>query len=290
MTKWHEKRWWRVIWGTFQGWNNDDGMTLAAAMAYYAAFSFFPLLLILVAGLGFFLRYWPVKVSSDGNTMLLEALEHATSPALSAQVQELIQSVPQQATIGGPIGVLMLLFGAVGVFAQMDTAFDRIWKVSATQAHGLWWTLVQVLIYRLKAFVMLLALGVLVLASFLVGMGLSAVASSVPDSAWAETGWRWAQHGAIVLVNTLVFTLVFKAIPRTRIWWRHALPGGLLVAIIWEIGRQVLALFVIGTRYSAYGLIGTFIAIMVWVYYASMALFLGGEFVKTLKDTRPDKT
>jgi membrane protein len=75
-------------------------------------------------------------------------------------------------------------------------------------------------------------------------------------------------------------------LPRAPIRWREALAGGALVSIIWKIGLLLLTPFLIGEKYSAYGVVGSFIAIMIWMYYASAVVFLGAEFVKVLSRRR----
>lgn len=81
--------------------------------------------------------------------------------------------------------------------------------------------------------------------------------------------------------------IIYKVLPRVPVWWRDAARGGMLAAVVWEIGRWLLAWYVIAAKYSsAYGVLGSFIAMMVWVYYASTVLFLGAEFVKVLGEGR----
>jgi membrane protein len=85
-----------------------------------------------------------------------------------------------------------------------------------------------------------------------------------------------------VSLNALLFTVIYRVLPKQSVRWRDALAGGVLVAIIWEVGQQLLAPLVIGEKYSAYGVVGSFIAVMLWMYYASAVLFIGAEFVQIL--------
>jgi membrane protein len=285
---WLWKRAWPVLRETVTAWQTDDGSTLAAAVAYYAAFSFFPLLLVLISGLGFVLR--GSEMAQEEQRALIDLIAQSTSQGLATQINDILSTVKNQAAVGGPIGLAALLLGAIGIFAQIDTAFDRIWKVPEPNDQGILRIIHRVLVDRLKAFMMLLALGVLVLVSFIVGMVLTAMATFGADLAIAQWGWRFVRILSIVAFNSLLFTAIFTVVPRARIRWRDAFPGGVLTAIVWEIGRQVLALLIIGAKYSAYGVVGTFVAMMVWVYYASSVLFLGAEFVKvTCERCRPGK-
>jgi membrane protein len=282
MRNWALSHGWPILRKTAVEWSEDDGLMLAAAVAYYAAFSFFPLLLVLLSGIGVVLKV--SESAQNEQAAIIESISQSTSEAFAQQIDDLIEGVAQQAPLSGPLGLLVLLFGAIGLFAQIDSAMDRIWKVKTPHAHGILQFLHRVLIDRLKAFVMLLGLGGFITASFVVGMILSALAGMTDQTPLMKLGWHVARFASIVAINTALFTIMFKTIPQARIRWLEALPGGLLTAVIWEVGRQVLSLFVIGTRYSAYGVVGTFIAMMVWAYYASSVLFLGAEFVKVTGD------
>jgi membrane protein len=284
---WLKMHGWAVLRQTFHEWVEDDGFTLAAAMAYYAAFSFFPLLLVLLAVMGFVLRFSPA--AQNEQQILIEWIGQSSSDALAGQIDAILSLVKNRATVSGPLGLVTLLIGAIALFTQMDAAFDRIWKVASPHPTSYLWFARRVLVDRFKAFVMLLCLGLLVLVSFVVGMFLSALSSYAQRFPGSEVSSHFLHGLGILVFNTFLFTLVYKVLPKTKVCWREAFAGGVLVAAIWELGRQVLALLVIGTHYSAYGVIGTFVAMMVWVYYASSILFLGAEMVKVVgRRRRPD--
>jgi membrane protein len=273
---------WAVLSETFDHWQNDDGLTLAAAVAFYAAFSFLPLVLVLLSGVGFVLR--SSEQAQNEKQALIELIGQRTSPDFAQQFDGIIENVKNQAPVGGPVGIATLLLGAMALFAQIDSAFDRIWRVGPVVHASFFAWVHRVLVDRLKAFLMLLGLGVLVVASFVMGVVLATLSGETGASALAQFGWRVVRALSIVAFNAVLFTTIFRVLPRAPVRWRDAAPGGILTAVIWEIGRQLLALFVIGGRYSAYGVVGTFIAMMVWVYYASAVLFLGAEFVKVICD------
>ena len=117
---------------------------------------------------------------------------------------------------------------------------------------------------------------------FTTGVALSVTEQWFIDSALAD--WS-AQILVSWMLNAAVFQLLYYTIPNTKVPWLAALNGGVFAALIWEIGRQLLASYVIADRYdSAYGVIGAFIAIMLWAYYASTVLFFGAEFVQTISN------
>src|SRR3989304_6115125 len=129
----------------------------------------------------------------------------------------------------------------------------------------------------------MLGLGLLITAGFLVNMSLSTIQTLTADTLPLPSGvWSLLTAAIAVATNWLLFTLLYKIIPKAPVRWRDAAGGGLLASIVWEIGRRILAAIVIGSNYSVYGVVGAFIAIMLWVYYAAATVFLGAEYVRLL--------
>jgi membrane protein len=83
-------------------------------------------------------------------------------------------------------------------------------------------------------------------------------------------------------LNCLLFAAIYRILPKTSVRWRNAAAGGLLTAFTWQIGQRVLESIMISNNYSAYGVVGSFLAVMLWMYYASAVVLLGAEFVRVL--------
>ncbi len=275
---------WRLVCETVRRWNENDGNLLAASMAYYAAFSFFPLILVLISGLGFALRF--SSGARDSEQELLKLLSQNVAPAIAEQVNNILNDVRINASVTGLIGLAVLMLAAVAMFNQLDFAFDRIWRVEPA-AGGIWRTIRRVIGARLKAFLILCALGLVIMSALVLGISLSAV------HRWADrwqrigTAWESVEFLAGVAFHTIVFTLLYKLLPKCKVRWINALVGGLWVAAIWEVGRLTMSYIIAGRNYTPYGVVGSFIAIMVWVYYASSLTFLGAQFVEVLE--KPDE-
>jgi membrane protein len=180
------------------------------------------------------------------------------------------------------------LFGAIGIFANMEVAFARIWKARDLPSEHRGWlhTAWQVLFVRLKAFVVVLILGLFIVATFFAGLVLSAVRRYVGDFPWDDTLWSWVQIAVGYGLDVIFFTLTYRLFSWRKTSWWECLQGGLLAGIFWEGGRYVLTLFLLRGGYDAYGVIGSFIAIMLWFYYAWTILFFGAEFVQVSHRTR----
>ncbi len=280
MIFWIRERAWPVISDTLRRWNEDDCSLLAAAMAYYAAFSLFPLCLLLISGLGFAMRY-SYKAES-AQEQLLHAVAQNASPWVADQLGKMLANVAMDAPLNAPLALLGLVVAAIGIFVQFDSILDRIWGTSTSQKRGLRAALRRALIDRLTAFLLLLGLGALLVAIFVLDLTLSGIRAYVIQLPAGKYAWQGVQIGVSLLLNALLFGTLYKVLPRAPVRWREALAGGLLVAVIWRIGLLVLTPFLIGEKYSAYGVVGSFIAIMIWMYYASAVVFLGAEFVQVL--------
>jgi membrane protein len=274
------------LWSAYMGFQDHEGSLSAAGIAYYVALSFFPLLMVLVAGLGWVLQW--TDFGQDVQQRVLAAIEQQMSPDLAVQVARMLKLVSERAGTSGPIGFVVLLISAVAIFAQIDAAFDRIWRLPS-DPHESWlrWTGRHV-IARLKALAMLLGVGAFVIAVMIASIVLSAVQKAMeprlPNGPWVQ--W-YLNLGVNLVLNFVAFTALYKFVPRVRVRWREAARGGLLTALLWEVGRQALAAYLLQLNYpSAYGIIGSFLAIMLWAYYVSLVVLYGAEYVRVLREER----
>lgn len=267
---------------TFEFWGEDDGGLMAAAVSYYAALSLFPMFLILISGLGFFLEFTARGQSAE--QQILNTVAQAGSPQLRDQVHDAFTQVRDKKGVSGPIGAVTLLFTAMVMFAQFERAFDRIWNVTDPKTKGFLKSVKNILFHRLRAFLMLLGVGALVIVVFIAGMSISIVSAATDEVLpLPDVVWKLVQTVVGVVLNAVLFTVVYRTLSKGKVSWREALQGGLVAAVVWEIGRVILANVLVGTRYSsAYGVVGSFIAVMLWVYYANTVLFLGAEYIQTI--------
>ncbi len=287
MITWAKTRLWPRLKQTARHWREDDGNLLAAAVAYYATLSFFPLLLILVSVLGLMLRF--SGGTRDAQRELLTLLAEKTAPVLAGHVENVLDEIGAGAVISGPLGLVALLLAAIGIFTQFERAFDRIWKVDRRPAKGIIAAVRHTLFRRLRAFLMLLGVGLLVFAGFIGGMAVSAVGRFAPDLPGGRLAWNLIHVAGGVVLNWLLFTLIYKVLPKVRVRWSEASRGGLVAAVLWEAARQLLAIVLLSRKYSAYRVVGSLIGLMLWIYVASSVLFLGAEYVRVIYRDRAEK-
>jgi membrane protein len=270
----------RRLWVAHLNFQEHDGMLSAAGIAYYVALSFFPLLLVLVAGLSWVLQW--TQIGQNASQALHDRIASQLSPDLAQQVASSLRAVSDRATSSGPLGFVVLVASAILIFAQMDAAFDRIWRLPS-DPHASWLSWIKRLVFqRLKALGMLIGLGGFLILAMVASMIVHAIEERYPVGPWIE----WATSFWVNLsLNWLAFTLVYRVVPRAKIRWVDAVRGGLLGTALWEVGRQALAAYFLHLNYpSAYGIIGSFIAVMLWAFYASLVLLFGAEYVRVLRE------
>ena len=264
----------------YDRWSRDEGPVMAAAVAYYVALSFFPLVLVLISGLGLFFRF--AHSGQSAHQAVLTLVESDLSPSARVAVEQALEQVRDRSTVHGPIALAMMLFSAIAGFVQLQQAFDRIGHVPRSASKGMVNAVRMVLFERLIAFLMLCGLALLVTAVFIGTMVLFAMeqytTGILPGS---QMFWRPLQSLVSFLTNTILFSLIYRSLPKSPAPFKYCLRGGLLAALIWEIGRQILAAVLIGTRYTAaYGVLGSFIGLMLWCYYGVAVLLLGAEYIE----------
>lgn len=288
MLSWLRDNAWRPLRNTWDRFVDDDGTLLAAAVAYYASLSLFPLLLVLVSGVGVFLD--STELGRSAQQEVLNAIARQTSGETRAALSDMLERVHRNKGVGGPLGMLGMMAGAIAIFSQFETAFDRIWNVGPPPSRGVTSAVRRVLFERFRAFLLLLSLGLVLIAVFLAGMTISAIHGFV--GRWLELPdavWTVVEIGAGLVLNTTAFTLMYRLLPKVPVRWRDAFRGAIFASVGWEIGRQGLAQWLLHTNYaSAYGIIGSFLGVMLWVYFASVVVFLGAEYIQTVRAARDE--
>lgn len=280
----------RYLWGVLvnlleasRRWQRDDAGLLAACVAYYATISLFPLLMVLIAGLGIFLRFTSIGQSSE--EFVLTVIAQETTQDVAMQVNAAFQQIEHSALSSGPLAMVGLVAAALAVFAQFDKAFDKIWKIDAPAFDGYVSAARRAVIHRVKAFLVLFSLGGVVAMIFFASLALNAVISY--SNEWlpiSEALWRIVEAIVSVLIDTIIFTAIYKCLSKIPVGWMHAARGGLLAALTWEVGRLLLAAYLSVSNYSAYGVVGSLLVAMLWSYYASSILFLGAEYVQVIRE------
>ena len=264
---------------TFTLFGLDDGYLLAAGVAYYVGLSIFPLLMVLTSVLGWFLRF--TAPGQDARQRVLQVVQQNFSEETATQVASVFQELGRNSGTGTLVGTAILVFAAGTIFAQFERAFDRIWRYTAPEDLGWIATFKSLLIDRLTAFLLMIGVAALVALTFVAAIVLQTVQRFADAFLPLPSGvWTLFQILATVAINTAAFGVLYHTMPRARVKWNEAFRGGLVIAIVWEVGRRVLTEYLIGGRYTAYGVVGALIAIQIWAYYGVTVILLGAEYVR----------
>jgi membrane protein len=256
---------------TFARFGQDDAMMLAAALAFYSALSFAPLLLIAlwVAGL----------LGPETQAQVVDAFRQAVGPEAGAVIDAILRNAEREAGFGsvaGWVGLVALAFSATGVFAQLQVAMNRVWDVRAKAGGiGAW------LRKRVLSLGMVLAILFLLLVSLVISTAVQLAFSG------GGAAWQALSFGVSLLLYVLLFASIFKVLPDVQIAWRNVWIGALLTALLFAVGKWAIGLYLgQGSVGSAYGAAGSLLVLLVWVYYSGVILFLGAELTQVIARRR----
>jgi membrane protein len=260
---------------TASEWMEDDAPTLGAALAYYTVFSLAPLMTIAIAIAGFFFG----KEAAQGQ--IFDELRGLLGEEGGKAVEEMVQSASAQPTAGivaTIISVIMLLFGASGVFGQLQASLNAIWGVKPKPGRGV----LGMIQDRLLSFGFTLVVGFLLLVSLLLTAGLALVANWIGGLMPGSETLAYILNIVLSLAMiTLLFATIFKFLPDAKIAWHDVWIGAFLTALLFTIGKFALGIYLGKSGMaSSYGAAGSLIVLLLWVYYSSQILFFGAEFTQ----------
>jgi membrane protein len=263
---------------TYQGWKEDKASRLSAALAYYTVFSLAPLLIIVIAITGLF---WQRDVVQS---QVMNQIEGLVGPQGEEFVSSLLSSAnkPAQGIIATIVGIITLLFGALGVFNELHNALNTIWEVKEEETKGFLASVKKVIFSRLLSFTMILGIGFLLLVSLVVSAGLSAVQETIGNAIpISEILLQLANLVISIGVITVLFALIYKYLPDAEIAWRDVWLGAFVTAIFFSLGKMLIGLYLGNSAVaSSFGAAGSLALLLIWIYYSAQILFFGAEFTQ----------
>lgn len=268
------KRLWGLLEETYREWKDDDALQWGAALAYYSIFSIAPLLLITisVASLAF------GREAVEGR--LIEEIGGLVGPQAAGAIQTMIAnaSTTGSGAWGTVLGVLLMLLGASGAFAQLQKSLNHLWNVEARPGAG-WKLMVR---QRVAALGMVLVVALLLLTALVLSAAISALGSYaeevLPMPAWAL---GLVDVAVSLVVITLLFAAIYKVLPDVEIEWREVWTGAAVTALLFVLGKVAIGLYLGRSGVaSSYGAAGSLVVLLVWIFYSSQLVFLGAEFTQ----------
>lgn len=262
----------RTIKNVIKGFGDDELMTRAAALSFYSALSFAPLLVLLL---------WIVASMSTGwQDKLVSELTGMVGNQAAGAVKLVIDNAKARPGFGSWAGWISLgvtLLGASAVFAQLQNALNRAWNVRPKAGRAiLGW-----LRARAQAVGLLLSIAFLLIISFVASAG---IALFVHNDTWIA---RALEAVVSFVIFALVFAAMYKLLPDAIIDWFDASVGAVLTALLFTGGKYAIGLYLDQSEVGgAYGSAAGVIVLLVWVYYSAIILLLGAELTQAVAAAR----
>lgn len=264
---------WTLAKQSVNAWIDDRASSMGAAIAFYTMFSLAPLLLISIgiAGLVF------------GEDAARDAIVEQAGGLVGETGAEGVRSVldashdPEGGAIAALVSMITLVIGATTVFAELQSDLDVVWKVPPEKQSSGIWGLIRA---RLLSFGMVLGVGFLLIVSLVLNAALAALGTWW--GAWFGE-WELTLQAVNFLVSfavvTGLFAMIYKILPSETIAWGDVWIGAAVTSLLFSIGKFLIGLYIGKSALaSGFGAAGTFVVVIVWVYYSSLVFLLGAEF------------
>ena len=252
-------------------WLEDKAPQQGAALAFYSLLSLAPLLMIAIAIAALFFGEDAARGELKDQLKVLVGREGAKA------AESMLENAkrPDAGILATVIGVGTLLFGASGVFAQLQETLNRIWDVPPNPSSGIW----DIVRTRFLSFAMVLVIGFLLLASLVLSAVISGAEEYLSDIVpGMETWLQTANTITSFVIITVLFALIFKVLPDTSIAWRDVWTGAILTSLLFTVGKLLIGVYLGKSGLaSAYGTAGSLVVLVVWVYYSAQIMFFGAE-------------
>lgn len=268
---------WDLIRRTASSWNDLNAPHLGAALAFYAIFSMAPLLIISVAIAGF------VFGQQVAQGQILRQIQGLVGTAGAQAIQSILQHLSHTSSgvAATAVGVIVLLFGASGVFCELRDSLNAVWGVKTPGAG-----LKGMIRYRFFSFALVLSIGFLLLVSLVLSAALAAAGKYFGQFLPVPGPVLSAANLLISFVGvTILFALLYKIVPDIPIAWSDVWIGAAVTSVLFSVGKLLIGLYLgkasVG---SAYGAAASLVVFLVWIYYSAQIFFLGAEFTRSFSE------
>jgi len=275
----------KIIFKSCVSWFRDDAPSMGASIAFYTLFAVTPILLIVIWAAGKFIA--PEIVQAH----ILEQLRLLLGGTGEAAVGSLLTSARagERGGLSTALGLIALFFGATSVFAELQNALQRIWRTPPLGvAQGLW----QVVRGRLLSFVLMIGVGFLLLVSLVATAGIQGLKPWLSAYVGHWRGLMFALDGLLGFgLATLLFAMIYKYLPREEIAWGDVWVGSAVTAGLFTAGKWMIVFYLGRASFtSIYGVAGSFLVFLLWVYYSAQIFLLGAEFTRNFAYEQGSRT
>lgn len=263
----------KIITRSVVSWFSDEASSMGAAIAFYTLFSIAPILLIVVWIASAFIPTDAVQA----HILVQMRLLLGNTGAEAVQTLLVNAKYSGKTALSTAAGIGALLIGATSVFAELQNSLNRIWRTPlAKRGRGLW----SIVRARLLSFGLVLGVGFLLLVSLIISAGLEGLGSWFGVFA---AGGHAVLLGMDVLLGFVItfvlFAMIYKYVPREQFAWDDVLVGSVVTTAFFMIGKQLIIVYLGKVAFaSAYGAAGSFLVLLLWVYYSAQIFLFGAEF------------
>lgn len=266
---------WRTLTALFTDsaarWNDHNAPRLGAALAFYTLLSITPLLIVVTAIASL---VYGSQAARDEIVGQVSAVAGSAGASVVGAILGRAENT-EHGLLATILGAVVGLVGASGVVSELRGAVNTMWDVPVPEADRLK-SIMNVVRDRLFAAALVLCGGFFLLLSVTANVFVSQLAA-------------WGVGASLIsfVVVTGLFAAILKVVPDLRIEWSEALLGAVVTSVLFEIGRQLIALYLSRANFGAsYGAAASTTALLVWVYYSSQIFFFGAAFTKELEMRR----
>jgi membrane protein len=270
-----------IIRDSAKGFQKHKATRLGAALAFYTLLSLSPLLLFVLAIVG---MIFGQEVARDEiQFQITNLVGEEGAKAVDAIVSD--AQKPAAGFLATLIGIVTLIFGATGVFVELQDALDTIWEYRPDPTQSTIWVMIR---DRLLSFSIVCGMAFLLLVSLLFSAVLSAtqgmIAGWMPESQWISGAINTVTS---FLLTSAMFAMIFKRLPQANPRWSDVWIGAGVTAVLFAVGKELIGLYIgraaVG---SAYGAAGSLVVLLVWVYYSTQILLFGAEITHVISIRR----
>lgn len=263
----------RVVWEACQGWADDRCGSMAASLAFYAAFSIAPMLIIVIAVAG---TLFGVDTVSG---RLFAQIGGVVGADGANAIQTLVNHVWHgHASRWAPwISSAAIVIGASATFSELDSALNLIWHSGVRpRVYSPWLTIVRV---RVISFALVIGVGFLLTVLLVVDAGVSLVLSYVwATDAASRALARFAEHGVSLLFLSLAFAVLLKVLPAPRVRWADVAIGACTAGVLFAVGKGAFAFYLLHAgAANIFGAAGALAIILMWLFYSATVFLFGAE-------------
>lgn len=270
----------RIIRNAVVAFRKDNVIKLCASLSYYTVFSLPPLLLIIIATSGYIFGEEAVQ------GQLFFEIQTLVGKNAAIQIQEIIKNLKLSNNngIAAIIGMVILLFGATGVFSEIQSSINQIWKTDTDKTNGILFFLKN----KLMSLSMIASVSFLLIVCLIINTVLSLINNRLEyflkdSTVFAIQFINWI---VVFMVINVLFTLIFSTLPYRKLKWKYIIVAAFTTSSLFMIGKYFIGIYIGNSQLiSIYGAAGTLIVLLTWVYYSAIILYFGAEIARAYAES-----